>query len=152
MPFAPDAGKLAADPLWCAADADVGTEVRTPKIEGRIPMAEIQTWRGLPLPASCNRCSTSQLGRLACRHASLPPSDFGLLLYQDKVILNGDHDGDSYLVALSRADGRILWKTPRDNHTRSYGEHANESGKELGVRPWERDGGGRIQMAEFKWQ
>jgi hypothetical protein len=35
------------------------------------------------------------------------------ILYRDKVILNGDHDGDSYLVALSRADGRILWKTPR---------------------------------------
>ena len=42
------------------------------------------------------------------------------ILYRDKVILNGDHDGDSYLVALSRADGRILWKTPRENHTRSY--------------------------------
>jgi len=42
------------------------------------------------------------------------------ILYGDKVILNGDHDGNSYLVALSRADGRTLWKTPRDNHTRSY--------------------------------
>jgi outer membrane protein assembly factor BamB len=42
------------------------------------------------------------------------------ILYQDKVILNGDHDGDSYLVALSRANGRLLWKTPRENHTRSY--------------------------------
>jgi outer membrane protein assembly factor BamB len=42
------------------------------------------------------------------------------ILYRDRVIVNGDHDGDSYLVALSRADGRTLWKTPRDNHTRSY--------------------------------
>ena len=42
------------------------------------------------------------------------------LLYRDKVLLNGDHDGDSYLVALSRMDGRVLWKTPRENHTRSY--------------------------------
>jgi len=42
------------------------------------------------------------------------------VLYEDKVILNGDHDGDSYLVALSRADGRVLWKTPRENRTRSY--------------------------------
>jgi len=42
------------------------------------------------------------------------------ILYRDKVILNGDHDGESYLVALDRADGHILWKTPRDNHTRSY--------------------------------
>jgi len=42
------------------------------------------------------------------------------ILYQDKVIVNGDHDGDSYLVALSRDDGKTLWKTPRQNHTRSY--------------------------------
>jgi outer membrane protein assembly factor BamB len=42
------------------------------------------------------------------------------ILYRGKVIVNGDHDGDSYLVALSQADGHILWKTPRENHTRSY--------------------------------
>src|SRR5438477_9625977 len=42
------------------------------------------------------------------------------ILYRDKVIVNGDHDGDSYIVALSRADGKTLWKTPRENHTRSY--------------------------------
>jgi outer membrane protein assembly factor BamB len=42
------------------------------------------------------------------------------VLFEDKVIVNGDHDGDSYLVALSRADGRTLWKTPRQNKTRSY--------------------------------
>ena len=42
------------------------------------------------------------------------------LIYRDKVILNGDHDGASYLVALSRTDGRMIWKTARENHTRSY--------------------------------
>ena len=42
------------------------------------------------------------------------------ILYKDKVIVNGDHDGESYIVALSRADGRTLWKTPRENHPRSY--------------------------------
>jgi len=42
------------------------------------------------------------------------------ILHQDKVIVNGDHDGDSYLVALSRATGRTLWKIPRENKTRSY--------------------------------
>ena len=42
------------------------------------------------------------------------------ILYQDKVILNGDHDGNSYLVALSRTDGHTLWKTAREHHTRSY--------------------------------
>jgi outer membrane protein assembly factor BamB len=42
------------------------------------------------------------------------------VLYRDLVILNGDHDGDSYLVALNKSDGTIAWKTSRDNHTRSY--------------------------------
>jgi outer membrane protein assembly factor BamB len=42
------------------------------------------------------------------------------VLYRDLVIVNGDHDGDSYIVALDRKDGRTIWKTPRDNKTRSY--------------------------------
>jgi len=42
------------------------------------------------------------------------------VLYQDKVIVNGDHDGDSYIVALDRKTGQTLWKTPRENRTRSY--------------------------------
>jgi outer membrane protein assembly factor BamB len=42
------------------------------------------------------------------------------VLFKDTVIVNGDHDGDSYIAALSRRDGRIRWKTPRENHTRSY--------------------------------
>ncbi len=56
------------------------------------------------------------------------------LFYGDKVVLNGDHDGNSYLVALSRADGSIVWKTPRQNHTRSY------------CAPLIRDMAGRPQM------
>ncbi len=42
------------------------------------------------------------------------------LLYNDLVIVNGDHDGNSYLAGLSREDGHTVWKTPRENHTRSY--------------------------------
>ena len=42
------------------------------------------------------------------------------VLHKDKVIVNGDHDGESYLVALDRGTGKTLWKTPRENHTRSY--------------------------------
>ena len=42
------------------------------------------------------------------------------VLFEDKVIVNGDHDGDSYLVALDKADGQALWKTDRENKTRSY--------------------------------
>ncbi|MFH1884515.1 MAG: PQQ-binding-like beta-propeller repeat protein [Planctomycetota bacterium] len=42
------------------------------------------------------------------------------VLWKDKVIVNGDHDGTSYIVALSRATGQTIWKTPRPNRTRSY--------------------------------
>jgi outer membrane protein assembly factor BamB len=42
------------------------------------------------------------------------------VLYKDKVIVNGDHDGNAYLVALRRDNGKTLWKTPRENKTRSY--------------------------------
>lgn len=42
------------------------------------------------------------------------------VLYKDKVIVNGDHDGESYIVALRRSDGAVLWKALRENKTRSY--------------------------------
>jgi outer membrane protein assembly factor BamB len=42
------------------------------------------------------------------------------VLWKDKVIVNGDHDGSGYLVALDRATGRTVWRTPRPNNTRSY--------------------------------
>ena len=42
------------------------------------------------------------------------------ILWKDKVILNGDHDGPAYIVALDKRTGRTIWKTPRPNNTRSY--------------------------------
>ena len=42
------------------------------------------------------------------------------VLFEDKVIVNGDHDGDAYIVALDRSSGRTLWKIDRENKTRSY--------------------------------
>ncbi len=42
------------------------------------------------------------------------------VLFKDKVIVNCDHDGDGFIVALSRADGRELWRIDRPNKTRSY--------------------------------
>ena len=56
------------------------------------------------------------------------------VVFRDKLIVNGDHDGDSYIVALDRQTGRTLWKIPRENHTRSYGV------------PFIRDLDGRTQM------
>lgn len=56
------------------------------------------------------------------------------ILFENRVLVNGDHDGDSYLVALDRRGGHTLWKTPRQNHTRSY------------CAPLIRDLAGRTQM------
>ena len=42
------------------------------------------------------------------------------ILFENLVIVNGDHDGDAYLVALDQDTGRTVWKTERENKTRSY--------------------------------
>ncbi|MEN6428882.1 MAG: PQQ-binding-like beta-propeller repeat protein, partial [Phycisphaerales bacterium] len=42
------------------------------------------------------------------------------ILYKDKVIVDGDSKGDSFLVALDREDGRTLWRIPRVNKGISY--------------------------------
>lgn len=42
------------------------------------------------------------------------------ILFEDKIIINGDHDGDSYLVAMKAASGEIVWKVNRAGKTRSY--------------------------------
>ena len=42
------------------------------------------------------------------------------VLFEDLLIVNGDHDGDGYLVALNKSTGDVVWKTPRENNTRSY--------------------------------
>jgi hypothetical protein len=54
--------------------------------------------------------------------------------YKDKVIVNCDHDGDGYIVALARTDGRELWRIERPNKTRSY------------CTPIIREAAGRMQM------
>lgn len=41
-------------------------------------------------------------------------------LWKDKIIVNGDHDGPAYIIALERATGKTIWKAPRPNLTRSY--------------------------------
>jgi len=42
------------------------------------------------------------------------------VLFEGKVILNGDHDGDAYIVALDRKTGETAWKVARENRIRSY--------------------------------
>ncbi len=42
------------------------------------------------------------------------------VVFKDLLIVNGDHDGESYLTGLNRTNGDTVWKTPREYKTRSY--------------------------------
>lgn len=56
------------------------------------------------------------------------------ILFEDTVIVNGDHDGESYIVALNKKNGKQVWKVPRKHKIRSY------------VTPIIREVAGRTQM------
>jgi len=56
------------------------------------------------------------------------------VLFENLVIVNGDHDGESFVVALDKATGREAWRAPRANKIRSY------------VTPLIREAAGRTQM------
>lgn len=56
------------------------------------------------------------------------------VIYKDQIIINGDHDGDSYLAAMDKQTGQLLWKRSREHQTRSY------------VTPLIREIAGRPQM------
>jgi outer membrane protein assembly factor BamB len=42
------------------------------------------------------------------------------ILYRDLLILVCDQDTDSYLLAVDKRTGRVRWRTPRPESTRSY--------------------------------
>jgi outer membrane protein assembly factor BamB len=42
------------------------------------------------------------------------------VLYKDKVIINGDSQGNSFVAALSRKDGQIIWKIDHENPSHSF--------------------------------
>ena len=42
------------------------------------------------------------------------------VLYKDKVIINGDSQGDSFVAALDRATGKLIWKVPHKNPSHSF--------------------------------
>jgi outer membrane protein assembly factor BamB len=56
------------------------------------------------------------------------------VIFNNLLIVNGDHDGESYVVALDRSNGQTVWKTPRTHKIRSY------------CTPIIRDISGRTQM------
>jgi outer membrane protein assembly factor BamB len=39
------------------------------------------------------------------------------VLWRDRVIVNWDHEGDSFIVALDKKTGQELWRTPRQEQT-----------------------------------
>ena len=41
-------------------------------------------------------------------------------LFEDKVIINGNSQGDPFLAALSKTDGKIIWKIPLENPSHSF--------------------------------
>src|SRR4029079_11367741 len=42
------------------------------------------------------------------------------VLFENLVIVNGDHDGDSYLVALDKQTGKTAWKLDREHKIRRF--------------------------------
>jgi outer membrane protein assembly factor BamB len=41
-------------------------------------------------------------------------------LFEDKVIINGDSKGDAFVAALSKSDGRVIWKVLHNNPAHSF--------------------------------
>jgi len=42
------------------------------------------------------------------------------VLYNDKVIVNGDSQGDSFVAALNKNDGKIVWRVKHENPSHSF--------------------------------
>jgi len=58
------------------------------------------------------------------------------VLFKDKVIVDGDSKGDSFLVALGRSDGKVLWRIKRTHQGISYSA------------PFIRELAGRVQLIQ----
>lgn len=56
------------------------------------------------------------------------------VLYEDKVIINGISKGDNFFAALSKTDGRIIWKKVQENLSHSFST------------PYFREMAGKMQM------
>ena len=86
-----------------------GTRVYTAFLDGDEVVVSAFDFAGKPL-------WEKRPGTFASKHGfSSSP-----ILFEDKVIVNCDHDGDGYMVALGVADGSEKWRIDRPNKTRSY--------------------------------
>ncbi|MFH1920089.1 MAG: PQQ-binding-like beta-propeller repeat protein [Planctomycetota bacterium] len=91
----------------------------TPATDGRLVFATFLDRTEMLVVAydfDGNRRWLARPGEFFSRHGYCS----SVVLFENLVIVNGDHDGDAYLVGLDRDTGKTLWKTPRENKTRSY--------------------------------
>lgn len=71
--------------------------------------------------AACVDRDGKLLWQQALRRYSNPwGSAASVVLFQDLVLVNGDDDDDSFLAALDKTTGKIVWKTPRPQQPRSF--------------------------------
>lgn len=130
------------------------------------PVDKIESFHSVGSPASSSpACNGSQVfsffgsygllcydrhGETLWRHPLGPFQDeFGAssspILVDNLVILNEDHDTDSFLVAIDQKTGKTVWRAPRAEFTRSYSTPAiwqNGSTKQLIVA-------GSLQLAAY---
>lgn len=106
-----------------------------------VPTSDIEPFHPVGSPAACTiACDGRQLyvffgsyglicyaldGEPQWTHRMGPFQDeFGAssspILVDGKVILNQDHDINSFLIAIDQLTGETVWKVPRDGFTRSY--------------------------------
>ncbi len=123
--------------------ATVAIDKSTGRIQWQqtVPTKELETFHATGSPATASpACDGSRIfsffgsygllcydleGKLLWERRMGPFQDeFGAcsspILVDGKVILNQDHDVDSFLMAIHPQTGQTLWKVPRQDATRSY--------------------------------
>lgn len=151
--------------------ATVSLDRITGKLRWRnvVPTAEIETVHSVGSPASSSpACNGKQVFAFFGSYGLLCYDVNGQSLWESKmgpfqdefgassspvladglVILNEDHDIDSFLVAIDQQTGQTVWKTPRPDATRSYSTPIvwdNGSSKQIVVA-------GALQLAGYDLQ
>jgi outer membrane protein assembly factor BamB len=77
------------------------------------------------VPARCTLLALEHDGKLAWEKdlgpfVSQHGNGTSPIVYQDKVILGNEQDGDSFLIAVDAATGATRWKTPRKTAETAY--------------------------------
>jgi outer membrane protein assembly factor BamB len=91
----------------------------TPATDGRLIYVSFLDKKDILVAAydfSGNRVWVQKPGTFSSPHGySCSP-----VLFEDKVIINGDSQGDSFVAALSKADGHIIWKVAHERPAHSF--------------------------------